>query len=79
MSKRRSTKSAEFASSRGPTGAVIWRDGAGHRFFWSGPGGRLKLMFGEQLVSIQHHTADGNYETAREAAAAVARFVAAAK
>jgi hypothetical protein len=58
---------------RGPMGNAVWTVG-GHRYYWNGPGARLKLMFGEQLVSIDHPSADGNYRTYGEALAALRRF-----
>ena len=51
----------------GPTGAVIWKaKGAApgwHSFFWNGPGSRLKLMFGDQLLTIDPPSADDVYYT----------------
>lgn len=47
----------------------------GHRYYWNGPGSRLKLVFGDTLVPIEHPTADGSYRTYREADLALRRFL----
>lgn len=70
MSKRMQTV---FKRVRGPVGNVIWTVG-GYRFYWNGPGSRINLMFGDQLVPIDAPEANGNYDTVREAEAAVRRF-----
>lgn len=62
-----------FKRKRGPGGNAVWTVG-GHSYYWNGPGSRLKLMFGDQLVSIDASEASGHYETLREAEAAVRRF-----
>lgn len=62
---------------RGVTGNAIWTVG-NHRYYWNGPGARLKLMFGDQLVTIDHPSADGNYSTYAAALAALRRFTGAA-
>lgn len=62
-----------FKRVRGPGGNVVWTVD-GHSYYWNGPGSRLKLMFGDQLVTIDAPEASGHYETVREAEAAVRRF-----
>jgi hypothetical protein len=51
----------------------MWTVG-GHRYLWNGPGSRLFLLFGNKLVVIDHHSADGNYNSLAEAEAALRRF-----
>ncbi len=62
-----------FKRKRGITGNVVWTVD-GHSYYWNGPGSRLSLMFGDQLVPIDAPEASGHYETTREAEAAVRRF-----
>ena len=62
-----------FKRVRAPGGNVVWTVD-GHSYYWNGPGARLHLMFGDQLVSVDHPSASGSYETSREAEAAVRRF-----
>lgn len=59
---------------RAPGGNVVWTVG-GNSYYWNGPGSRLYVMLGDQLVSIDHPSASGSYETSREAEKAVRRFV----
>lgn len=66
---------------RGPN-VVVWEGGGGF-FMWS-PGGRLKFGLNDPRVAggtmpgaIQHPSADGNYNTEREAGEAIRRFLAA--
>lgn len=44
-----SARGGAIRRERGPTGATIWT-AQGQRFYWNGPGSRLKLMFGNSLV-----------------------------
>lgn len=76
-------KNHKLRTERGPTGAVVWTVN-GHRYFWNGTGGSLKLLIGnrgvgggEQLVSIQHPTANDSYFTEKQAKAAMLAFEAA--
>jgi len=63
---------------RSPMGAVTFsarRFGYSDTwFYWNGPGARLQLMFGAKLVYIEHPSADGTYNTLKEAQAAARRF-----
>jgi RadC-like JAB domain len=67
---------------RGPTGLAVWRlPGSDLEIMWSGPGSRLLIgqatKPGGHVSSIDHHTANGNYDTFKQADAAVAAFLAA--
>ena len=68
--------SASVVVERGPTGAAIFRSGS-VELFWIGPRAGLFLIFGDRLVRVEHRTADGEYETLREAREAAGRFFAA--
>jgi len=64
------------------TGGLVWAvPDSTLQIMWAGPGSRLKIgqpmKAGGYVSTIDHHAADGNYNTAREASAAVARFLAA--
>jgi hypothetical protein len=61
--------------STNPMGHVLWSTTRGD-YVWFGPGSRLGLIFGDSLVTIEHPTADGSYESARDARAALGRFLA---
>lgn len=59
---------------------VVWKGGGGF-FMWS-PGGRLRFGLSDPRKvgssmpgAIAHPTADGNYRTEKEAAAAIRRFL----
>jgi len=64
---------------RGATGAAIFsgKTAAGQlvELFWIGARSGLFLLFGEQLVRIEHRSADGEYETLAEARKAAAAFI----
>jgi RadC-like JAB domain len=66
---------------RGPTGLAVWTlPGSNLEIMWSGPGSRLFIgqatKPGGHVSSIDHHTANGNYDTFKQADAAVAAFLA---
>ena len=69
---------------RAPTGLLVWAlPGSDHlQIMWAGPGARLRMGFdvtktGSPFPGLIHHPgADGEYTTAKEATAAVARFLA---
>jgi|SRR5271157_88330 len=64
---------------------TLWRaelKGGGHGFFMWSPGGRLRFSLADPRKPgtlmpnpIWHHTADGDYNTEREAAAAMRSFL----
>jgi hypothetical protein len=68
-----------LTTERGATGAAIFRGktaaGSTTELLWLGPRSGLKLIVGQLLVSVEHRTADGQYETLREARAAAAAFI----
>lgn len=66
---------------RGVTGAAIFRARSYRwhgfeRLYWNGPGARLRYMFGDALISIEHPSADGSYATFLEARKAAIAFFA---
>lgn len=64
--------------SRGAMGGIQWSwPGAnGMRLMWNGPGSRLKLVMPSGgVTTVDHHTANGNYNTASAARAAAKRFL----
>jgi hypothetical protein len=67
---------------RSPTGSVVWAiPNSGLQIMWAGPGASLKigkpLEARGSVSSIDHHTANGQYRTLRDAQAAVRAFLAA--
>jgi hypothetical protein len=68
----------------GPTGLTLWGplpETTDFYLMWGGPGSRLRLAIRPLSVdgtstTIEHPTANGTYDTRREAAAAVAAFAA---
>ena len=68
---------------RAPTGLLVWSiPGSKLQIIWGGPGSALRMTWdaftaGGSMWKIDHSSADGNYRTAKEATAAVKRFVAA--
>lgn len=68
---------------RSPMGTIAWSiPGSAHlQIMWAGPGSRLRMGFdvtkaGSPMPDvIQHPGADGAYRTAKEATAAVKRFL----
>jgi hypothetical protein len=69
-----------------PTGLALWTDlpvATGASIMWSGPGAGLFIgqctIPGGKVLRITHPSADGQYETLKEATAAVDRFIATLK
>jgi hypothetical protein len=66
---------------RAPTGLVVWAvPNTNLQIMWAGPGSRLKIGFdltraGGSASLIDHPSADGNYNTRREAEVAVHAFL----
>jgi hypothetical protein len=66
---------------RSPTGLIVWAvPDTTLQIMWAGPGSRLKIghpmKAGGSVSTIDHPTADGNYNTPREAKNAVRAFLA---
>ena len=60
----------------GLIGNCVWTVD-GQDYYWNGPGSRLKLMMGNNLITIDHPAAKGSYRTQMAAANALRRFFAA--
>lgn len=70
-------RSSFLRPSRGAMGNALWNV-QGHRYYWNGPGSRLYLLYGkDEMTTIDHPAADGNYRTVGEAQKALRRFVSA--
>jgi hypothetical protein len=70
---------ATLSVERGVTDNAIFRSRSYRTYgytelYWNGPGSGLKLMLGQMLISIEHRTADGTYQTFREAREAARAF-----
>jgi hypothetical protein len=70
---------ATLSVKRGPTDNAVFSAHSftwygAQRLYWNGPGGRLSLMFGDALISIEHPSANGAYGTFREAREAARAF-----
>ena len=82
--------SAKIGQSVGVTGNVAWSFAGKHgreNYYWSGPGSRLYLLYGsgggfkpgDGMTPIDHHLADGNYRTRKEASEALRRYLGVSK
>jgi hypothetical protein len=65
---------------RSPTGLLVWAvPHTSLQIMWAGPGARLKIghpmKAGGSMFSIEHPSADGAYDSARAASAAVKKFL----
>jgi hypothetical protein len=68
---------------RSPTGTTVWQlPDSDMQIMWNGPGGRLRIGWsfmkagGSMGTLIDHHTANGDYKTRKEAEAAIKSFIA---
>ena len=71
-------------SQTGPTGLIVWRiPDTGLEIMWPGPGAGLFVGAattpGGAVTRIEHPSADGTYDTRKDAQRAVDAFLAAAK
>lgn len=68
----------DFRTETGPTNACMFHATVGRRptrIYWNGPGARLKLVWGDQLTSIDHPTADMAHDDRASARRAAAAFM----
>ena len=73
------TAAAVTGRSTNPMGHVLWNTTRGD-YAWFGPGSRLLMVLGSgadaSLTAIEHDVANGTYDNARDARAALDRFLA---